>query len=359
MGETWKSVVGLWNDLTRGQVASPSMAVVPAERCRPVATAGRLIAKDAGYFTLRVSEMYLEWNRVLWSEYDPLVVVVAEFYRGTDRVVVPSVIGPNLIQKHAAGDSPKYGVLLLDVPATGPHAYRGGGMDLSVALYRVKRADYARALLKMMEGISSSLGDLSGQMGPAVKTAGALLDGLQAFLNIADTMYLAGLRTSLPATTAGIFASGYLALVAPGPQAAPPLHVEDGRLKLSGENGLLPYRGSDFVLLNIGASEERGNESSLPFYALKVDALMALWDGEDGLKRSKANLITAYQQMRKSPDITVAEADRLFDLWLKEYQDEKRRLEKMRAMPIEEREQRREQDAESNSLADAANRIGL
>jgi hypothetical protein len=92
------------------------------------------------------------------------------------------------------------------------------------------------------------------------------------------------------------------------------------------------------VLLSITGTEERGDENLLPFYPLKVDALAALWDGEDGVKRGKANLIAAYQQMRRSPDITAAEATRLFDLWLQEFESEKQRAAQVRSMPIGRRE---------------------
>ena len=67
---------------------------------------------------------------------------------------------------------------------------------------------------------------------------------------------------------------------------------------------------------------------------MKIDALTAVWDGEDGVKRGKANLIAAYQQMRRSPDVTAAEASRLFDTWLQEFDAEKRRAEQVRSMPV-------------------------
>jgi hypothetical protein len=41
------------------------------------------------------------------------------------------------------------------------------------------------------------------------------------------------------------------------------------------------------VLLSITGAEARGDENLLPFYPLKVDALTALWDGDDGVKRGR------------------------------------------------------------------------
>jgi len=90
---------------------------------------------------------------------------------------------------------------------------------------------------------------------------------------------------------------------------------------------------------------------------LKVDALTTLWDGEEGLKRGKANLIAAYQQMRRSPDLTNAEAIRLFDGWLSEFQAEKERMEHTRSMPLERREAK--PDPLANDLDDAVRRLAL
>jgi hypothetical protein len=90
---------------------------------------------------------------------------------------------------------------------------------------------------------------------------------------------------------------------------------------------------------------------------LKEDALAAVLDGEDGVRRGKANLIAAYQQMRKSPDVTTKEAGRLFDEWLLEFQNEKKRLEsttKMsRSEPIISKHD------VSDDLAEAMRRIEL
>ena len=95
-----------------------------------------------------------------------------------------------------------------------------------------------------------------------------------------------------------------------------------------------PYRDLDFVLLSVTGAQARGDENLLPFYPLKIDALTAVWDGEDGVKRGKANLIAAYQQMRRSPDVTTAEANRLFEAWITEFEFEKDRAQRVKAMPI-------------------------
>jgi hypothetical protein len=165
----------------------------------------------------------------------------------------------------------------------------------------------------------------------------ALLEGVEGLLGLDGTVMLAGQRISLSSSPLDPLKTGFYAMIAPPvPQRPNALRVRDRRLYVSrGTNGNdeTPYEDSDFVLLGISGSEARGDDNLLPFHDLKVDALMALWTRTDGVELAKANLIAAYQQMRKSPDITQREATTLFDRWLAEFEDERRRASKVRSMP--------------------------
>jgi hypothetical protein len=310
------------------------------------------------YFSLRVNELHLAENRQWWVEYDPLVVVVAEFNHGQERVAAPAVIGPGLIRRQAQSDQPRYGVVLLDTRVTGPHPYRGGDVDISVSFYRVRRANHARALLKVVDSLSAALGG-PGEMQAIAKAGGALLEGIEGLIGLEETVYLAGQRISLATSPLDPFAAGFSALIVPpAPENSQSLRVESRRLQVVTSDGASrPYRDSDFVLLSITGSEARGDENLLPFYATKVGALTALWDGEGGAKRAKANLISAYQQMRQSPDVTPAEAGRLFEAWLQEFETEKQRVAQTRAMPLQGREAK--PDPLTQDLDDAVRRLAL
>lgn len=213
-------------------------------------------------------------------------------------------------------------------------------------------------MLKVVESLSASLGG-PGEIPTIAKTGRALLEGVEGLLGLKETKYLAGLRLSMATSPLDPLTAGFSALItSPEPADAEHLFVEDRRLLLE-KNGHTagPYRDSDFVLLSVTGSEVREDENLLPFYQLKIDALNALWDGDEGLKRAKANLIVAYQQMRKSSDITPAEASRLFDVWLQEFESEKKRLEQTRAMPLQGHEAK--PDSLSRDLNDAAMRLAL
>jgi hypothetical protein len=88
---------------------------------------------------------------------------------------------------------------------------------------------------------------------------------------------------------------------------APPLgalYVSDDRLRHDTGEGPRPFERSDFVLLGIHGKEYRDNESRLPFYRLRNRAFRAVADGEESWQRAKGYLISAYQEMSDSPDIT-------------------------------------------------------
>jgi hypothetical protein len=153
--------------------------------------------------------------------------------------------------------------------------------------------------------------------------------------------------------------SGFSALIVPpAPKDPSKVWVDGRRLFFQAEGEFRPYRDSDFVLLNVVGTESRGDENVLPFSIVKQDALNALWDGDEGLKRAKANLVAAYQQMRKSPDLTSLESEKLFEQWMVEFKTERDRLARWKSLPIERRPPPR-QDPLSNELNAAVKRIEL
>jgi hypothetical protein len=335
MADIFDQIERVWDTFKRGHAPLPVVAALPPHRCHPDGSAGAAIRRDEGYFTVRVNEMHLSSNRQWYTVYDPLVLVVCEFNHGRQRITVPTVIGPNLILKQAQSQNPRHGSVLFDTRVTGPHPYRGGDVDVSVSFYQVQRMNYARTLIGLVERLSGVIG-AAGQLSMIAKTGAALLEGVEGLLGLEGTVMLAGLRICLATSPLDPFSTGFYGMIAPPVPGNPGgFLVRDRRLYVdSAERGESPYRDSDFVLLGISASATRDDESLLPFFDLKTDALNALWEGEDGLERAKANLIAAYQQMRKCPDITAHEAGILFDKWLGELDAERARVEQLRPMAL-------------------------
>jgi len=213
--------------------------------------------------------MHLSTNRQWYSVYDPLVLIVTEFNHGNQRITVPTVVGPNLIRKQAAGQTPKHGSLLLDTCVTGPHPYKGGDIDVSVSFYQIERKNYARVLLSVVERLSMALGSV-GQLPMIAKTGAALLEGVEGLLGLEGTVMLAGQRISLTTSPLDPLMTRFYAMIAPPVPAMPSmLRVRERRLYISSGTDAqeeVPYQDSDFVLLGISGSRERGDESLLPFH---------------------------------------------------------------------------------------------
>jgi hypothetical protein len=337
MADFLEQAEGLWKHIKGHSAPLPAVAVMPPELCSPNGSAGVRIRRDEDYFTLRVNEMHLSANHQWHKIYDPLVLVVTEFNHAKQRVTVPCVVGPNLIRKQSAGQNPVHGSLLLDTRVAGPFPYRGGDVDISISFYQVERVDHARTLLNVIERLSDTVGGAL-QLGMIAKTAAALLEGVEGLLGLKGTVMLTGHRLSLATSPLDPLKTGYCAMLAPPvPVDKSALAVHDRRLHIrdGAASSDAPYRSSDYVLLGIDASTSRDDEGVHRFYDMKADALNALWDGGgDGMARAKANLITAYQQMLKSPDIVTAEARTLFSRWLDELEEEAERVEQVRTMPV-------------------------
>lgn len=319
----------------------PSATTIPANQCFPAVEVGAEIVRNKDYFTLRVNEMSLRENAKWWVKYDPLVFCVVEFNYAGNRVALPVAIGPHTIKRQWASDQPKYGSVMNDTLVAGPYPYRGGDVDVSLSLYRIERDNRARTLLKMVEGLSSLFAG-AGQFEMIAKVGGPLLEGIEALLGLNETALLAGQRACLTPSPFSPLRSGFaILLTTPGDTDLRNVRVRERRLMYFDENEAkeLSYRASDFVLWNVIGSSRRADENTFPFYRLKVEALRAVAEGKSGVKRGKANLITAYQQMLEAPDMTTVEANELFSEWCGEFEARCKRFEDLKMLSPTQRTQ--------------------
>jgi hypothetical protein len=304
--------------IRRGRLPTPSSVLIPAEQCSPLGSAGIEIVKENAYFSVRINEIFLEQGRELWAEYDPMVVVLTDFLYGSERLSVPFVVGPNLFQSIQrtidTNTVTPHGLVYNDILVAGPHPFRGGNFGLTVILYKVKRHNYAQAMLNLLEGISTAVG-MPASINVLTKVGGSLLTGLETVLRMQDTVPLLGSRLDFDSNTLDGFVSGYGLLSAEADLDVSRIKVANDRLQFVDRQGnTINYRASDFVLYKIISSTRRGNESTLPFYNLRSMALEAtLSGGQDGWERAKSNLLAFYQQAVVSNDVIPAEAEELFE----------------------------------------------
>ena len=324
---------GFVEKLRSSPMPLPTVSEIAHDRCLPSGVAGREIVKDNGYFTVWLNELFLAEGRNWWATYDPVAIVITEFGYGTGRVSVPIVVGPNLIS--AKNPGVPHGIVLRDTCVAGPYPFRGGNVAITVILYKVKHQDYARGLLRFVESLSSAIGT-PADIGMLAKVGGTVLDGLESLLNLGDTVPVAGHRIEIDTSTVSGFVSSYTALIAERDVDMSQLRVEERRLLLQQSDGeTARFEKADYVLYSVLGRERRGDESTLPFYHSFLQARnAAMVNNPDNWKRAKAMLLAIYEQMVLSPDLTLRQADALFDSYREDLLAIRKRAQAVHAMPL-------------------------
>jgi hypothetical protein len=299
--------------LATGPAALPRAVAIPAGRCRPEGSAGTPIIQNHCYLTLTINELFLANARKGWADYQPMVLSATSFIRQNTTVTVPAVVGPSLLQRPHL-ELPA-GLLLNDIEVAGPFPYKGGNITVSILLYRVKHGDYARSLLRLLEGVSTAIGP-AADLGLLGKVGGTLLDGIETVIGLADTEPVMGHRFALSPVGPGGLRTFYAALLGDQAVRCDDLSVVDGRLHAGNGPDLAEFTQCDYVLYSLSAPTRRTDETTLPFYGLferaRADAFRG---GEVNWKAAKATLSELWQEMMLSADLTPEQAAELFGRW--------------------------------------------
>jgi hypothetical protein len=293
----------------------------PAEVKRAIAVpSGRVIDSGAvtapfqpkkQYFAVVINEMFLEQARQWWTEYDPMALIVSEFTYDGKRITVPFVVGPSMIQ--AKLEQVPNGMAITDTLVSGIHPYVGGKFALTVILAQVKRQSHATKLLQLVETVGHAFPE-GAALEPYLKVAGAVMDGVDALLGLADTVPIAGHRWEYNDGITPWLEPGFFALIDSDVKNvnADQLSVRKGRLFEDVKGNPAAFRRADFLLYSLRVVETRNDVNELPFYPLFQKALQAAASTEAGSwDRAKATLVTLYQEMLLSPDLTFAQAQQL------------------------------------------------
>jgi hypothetical protein len=303
----------LFQLLKGGKIPIPTIAAFASERCLPRGAVGEEIVRDQDYFSIEINELFLAEGRRWWANYDPAVLIVCEFVYGGDKMLVPMVVGPSMMENQF-GKLP-LGVVLQDTRVVGPYPFRGDRIKISVVLYRVRHDSAARELLRLVEQISTAIG-VPADAGILMKMGQTILGGVESLMGLGDTEPVVGHRIELDGNRLQGLRSSATVLSSGDPQEIGGLWIDGGRLR-TGEIGAskVPYDAADYVLYTLQRHTSRGEEATLPFYELYEQALKSAVladDSGESWKQAKANLLSLYQQMVISPDITATEADQLF-----------------------------------------------
>jgi hypothetical protein len=333
MSDLLTQISNFAQNLKAGPLLQPKAVTIAPERVLPAGSTGADITKDKCYLTLTVNELFLSKARKWYVDYQPMVVFATSFLQGGITITVPAIVGPSLLEQ--PGKKLPQGLLLNNIEVAGPVPYRGGTVTISVLLYRVQHTNYAKDLLKVVEGVSKAIGP-TADLGMLTKIGGPLMDGLGSLLNLGDTEPIMGQRFSMSPVGPGGIKTFYTALIGPRTQTSPDkLSVDFGKLKRDLGQEASEFTEDDYVLYSLAAPTRRTDDNALPFYPLfqraKQDAFRG---GEDNWKTAKATFSEVWQQMSVSPDLIPDQADELFEGWKAILLAEKKRGEDTRMLSV-------------------------
>jgi len=309
----------LWEQIQQSPAKTPTKLKISNDRIDRDTTLTKPFQPNQHYFQVRINELYLTTSRKWFSEYDPLVFAATEFTYDKKIETVPFIVGPSLIEK--TGQKAPSGMIFSNTRVAGIHPYRGGRLVLSIALYRVKRKDYAQGLLKLIESVSAAI-DFSTALRSYTKVAGVLLNGIETLFGLGDTEPVIAIRQEFDPSAGDNLEPSYFVLIdKPESELKTDwLWVKDSQL-FYGANlaEAKPFREADFVLYSIVQTSDRDDITTLPFYPLYERAKEAALQGDDkSWERAKANLISLHQTLALSPDLTPSQAKQQFATFLED-----------------------------------------
>ena len=257
--------------------------------------------------------MHLTYNREWFAKYDPTVFIVSEFIYDKGLQIVPFLVGPTMLEKF--GQQVPTGMIFSDSRVAGLHPYRGGSLTLTVILFRLQRQNYARKLLQLVESAAHTL-DFSSALPLYLKVSNIIMDGIESLLGLGDLVPLTGIRKEIDLHALNEQESAYFALI-----DMPESELNTDHLRVR-KNQLVygqtfadarPFREADFVLYSVGQISERSDVTTLPFYPLYEKVVQDAMKADNiSWQSAKASLTTLRQAMILSPDLTLPQADALY-----------------------------------------------
>jgi hypothetical protein len=266
-----ETLQSLWKTVRKGDVRIPQRVEIPAERTKGAGDLGPDFKPDTHYFQVRVNQMYLSYARKWFATYDPLVVVISEFTYDKSPTSLPFVVGPAMVDK--VGQKTPTGMVFSDTRVAGPYPYRGDRLVLTVILSSVQRDDYARQVLKIVEGASGAI-PLGSALTPYLNLGSVLLDGVETLFGLGNTVPIVGFRREFNP----LQQPRYMALIDAPEESIDhdSLWVHNNELLIgSTRDTAKPFRDWDFVLFSIVSSTDRADDRMLPFYPLYEQAIKA------------------------------------------------------------------------------------
>ncbi len=321
MHDLINNVKNWWDDIKSAEAKTRAHFPIERSNADDGAELGAPFLPKEHYFQVILHEMFLARSRQWFVHYDPMVVAAATYEYDNKVETVPFIVGPSMLNNF--GHETPAGMIFRNTPVSGLNPFQGGAFTLTLVLYKVQRKNNADRLLKVVEGISSSL-DPSNSLSAYLRVAGTIVDGVEAILGLEGTVPVLGYRVTINTAINQKMTPDYWVLIDEDSKEETMnparFRVRQSRLYSVDRDGReSEYRDHDFVLFRIAQGTQRNDERTLPFYPLWIAARDFAARGDDEFwKEAKANFNTLKRSLLKSPDLTGPDYERLRVEYLEE-----------------------------------------
>ena len=330
-----------------------SFCAIPTAQCTPDGVVGRQIRQNVDYFTIQVTDTSSA-KGTIWETYDPMVIVFVAYMFGKERVLVPFVADQRNIKDFKSRHNVEFNYNVV----AGPHPFRGESISIDAIFYKVKKSDTARSLIGIAQAISSAVGS-PADMRILRKIGSILIHCLEILIKTTEIEPMFGGHIEID--TAGLdgFISGYYVFADGDCVDTTRLHVHGGALTVEPRTLPLTNLPSNYLLFKVSSRAAQTDEAKSSFFALRNLAMDAVAiGGEDGWARAKAILVTLYEQMALSNDLTPRETEYLFENFTEEILAARERRQSIRALSPGKNRTALTVDVKLNEAARLVNSLG-
>lgn len=259
--------------------------------------------KHEHYFSIDLTEMFLQHSRKGTKEYAPLSILVTKFiYAGQERSF-PFFVGNQLLRE-IEDYFGRRTVEFSNIPVMGPVPYCGGGLTLFAGLFQVEVEDLTKRLLNFLGKIANVFEVAA--LAKYLQMAGPLLAGLSELMGGEEVRPLFGRMQKFGDHGPGFSSlkKGYLVYINCPEEDLDPrqLWVKDGQLLVGRDrDSAQHFKDADYLLLFINQRPDRPEYETLPSYTLWEEARDLLW--KDAVEMAKFKYMESLQEVRSSPDL--------------------------------------------------------
>ena len=295
-------------DLLRTKTTSWTFGRIEADGM--ASSAPRAIPPETSYLSIVLRSLRVPYARRGLSQfYGTVSSRCSVVHRGGGRAEFFVVTTPPNMQGVDDGDTNR--ILLMNKRLAGPVPYRGGDVELQLALLSVKASDLSAPYLEVLESVASLAG--VAFVAPALMLAAPLRRGLDLLVGASEP---ATLQIGLAATFLSPEAGLYCLIAAPkGDVDLSSLHVDD-TFELLHDDGR-PLTEHAYLVVSIAAQERRDDWPELPGLRDAHQDLVRAVEKADfaGVK----DALGAFRRVAvTSPDLLAVDGARLADMMSKE-----------------------------------------